>query len=228
MSPMMEHDFYDLRSMEEGRVESRTIDFTRSDDPHWSGVVELSPDGIFTAHAGERTDVFVLHGVVMLGNESFEARDFLSLHEAADLKAATGAVLYVYREPSSERKPVVISTKAVRGWRDGRMGSGRGAEPRGAAEQRWRNARIAGMQVADLVTGGYQLSLVHWEPGTQVVAHDHLNGEEIFVLEGELRSMDEILPAGTWIRLRAGTPHRPYAERPTLILLRNGHLPPQN
>ncbi len=90
----------------------------------------------------------------------------------------------------------------------------------------WRAARIAGMQIADLMTGGYQLALVRWEPGTQAPPHSHEDGEDLFVLSGELQVNGRALPAGSWLRLGRGVRHQSYAEQSALILLRSGHLGP--
>ena len=80
------------------------------------------------------------------------------------------------------------------------------------------------MQVASLIGPDHELMLVVWSRGTHMRFHRHPQGEEIFVLQGELRDQHGCYPAGTWQRLHPGTGHAPYSETDTLILLRNGHL----
>jgi anti-sigma factor ChrR (cupin superfamily) len=88
----------------------------------------------------------------------------------------------------------------------------------------WHAARAALMDVATLSEDGHGVSLVRWRPGASVPPHAHRSGEEILVLEGELRSGEERYPAGTWLRLHPDSTHAPFATTRTLILLRNGHL----
>lgn len=88
----------------------------------------------------------------------------------------------------------------------------------------WYQGGAEGMEVALLFEDTHQLMVVSWLPGTKMGFHTHPRGEEIFVLEGELRDQQGRYPAGTWQRLYPGTSHAPYAEVKTLILLRNGHL----
>jgi quercetin dioxygenase-like cupin family protein len=80
------------------------------------------------------------------------------------------------------------------------------------------------MHIAPLASGRQHVSLVEFHPGAQTHDHTHPSGEEIFVLSGELRDANERYPAGTWLRLHPGARHAPFAEVPTVILLRHGHL----
>lgn len=199
---MIEQAFYDLSAR---RPAARQVTaFSHAGDARWAGIVELAPGDIFETHGHERTDVFVLHGALRSGTgEPVSTGGFLSLRCDSALNADHGAVLFVYREPGDGAADAI----AV------------------AADQRpWRAARVKAMRVADLVEGGYQLSLVEWGPGAHVARHDHPSGEEIFVLEGALESQGHTLAAGSWIRLHPGATHTPCARQAALILLRNGHL----
>lgn len=56
------------------------------------------------------------------------------------------------------------------------------------------------------------------------IAHEHPGGEEIYVLEGELRDDDGSYPAGTWLRRPPGSRHCPVATRDALLWVKSGHL----
>lgn len=62
-------------------------------------------------------------------------------------------------------------------------------------------------------------------PGARVPHHGHPGGEELFVLEGEVRDELGAYPAGTWIRQPHGSEHAPYSEAGALVLVRRGYLP---
>lgn len=82
---------------------------------------------------------------------------------------------------------------------------------------------------------GLQMLLLH-EFGTERVAmyrlaagqpgieHEHPQGEEIYVLEGEVRDADGVYPAGTWLRRPPGSRHCPVASCATVLWIKSGHL----
>jgi hypothetical protein len=185
--------------------EAEVVNFSSADDMHWAGVVVLRPAETFALSHEARYDFYVLSGSVGIdGMEPMHRGGFASRCDAKALQASEeGAAVFVYREQLSEHCHEVTQS---------------------AADRAWHNARAAGMHVAPLSNAGHGLTLVEWEPGARTREHDHPYGEEIFVLSGELCSRNERYPAGTWLRLRPGSRHEPFAEIPTVILLRNGHL----
>jgi len=62
------------------------------------------------------------------------------------------------------------------------------------------------------------------DPGTRVDHHRHEGGEEIFVIEGELRDENGRYPAGTWMRFADGTEHAPWTDTGCLLYVKVGHL----
>jgi quercetin dioxygenase-like cupin family protein len=183
---------------------NRVSSLSTADDPRWAGVVTLAPSHVYVLPALSRHDVYVLRGRVEVGSDVLDEGAFASRCEAGVLRAGSeGARLFVYREPA----PVHCEAITQR-----------------ASEREWHAGQNPGMRIAPLSNSGHRLSLVAWEPGTRTRDHGHRNGEEILVLGGELRSHHHRYPAGTWIRLHPGARHEPFAEIPTVIMLRNGHL----
>ena len=72
--------------------------------------------------------------------------------------------------------------------------------------------------------GDEKVSLVRFEPGTAVADDPHPGGEEVFVLDGELRDEYGVYPAGTWIRQPDGSRHAPHSETGCLLWVKRGHL----
>jgi anti-sigma factor ChrR (cupin superfamily) len=67
--------------------------------------------------------------------------------------------------------------------------------------------------------------LSRFAPGAKVPHHGHPGGEELFVVEGEIRDEHGRYPAGTWIRQPHGSEHAPFSEQGAVVLVRRGHLP---
>jgi quercetin dioxygenase-like cupin family protein len=186
------------------RDTSKIIHLTDAAEPRWVGIVDLGPSETYALDAGYRNDLYVLQGHVDVDAHALDADDFLIQCDSTLVHADKGgARLLVYREASESACEPTVRSARERVWRDG-------INPR--------------MQVAPLAGGGQKVSLVAWRPGARTIDHPHPRGEEIFVLNGELRDGEERYPAGTWLRLHPGVRHAPFAEAPTTILLRHGHL----
>lgn len=69
------------------------------------------------------------------------------------------------------------------------------------------------------------VALVRWAPGTKFAPHQHLGGEEIFVIEGTFQDEHGDYPAGSWIRSPHLSQHNPWSEDGCLIYVKTGHLP---
>ena len=63
-------------------------------------------------------------------------------------------------------------------------------------------------------------SVVRYQPGAAFTGHAHAQGEEIFVLEGELCDEHGRYPAGTWLKNPPGSTHTPYAEQGCVLLVK--------
>lgn len=73
----------------------------------------------------------------------------------------------------------------------------------------WKpSAFAAGVSVKDVVvTGGLEMQIVRFEPGTQLPLHAHELPEFIYVLEGELIIEGQHLPRGWASVASAGSVH---------------------
>ncbi|RFU49680.1 cupin domain-containing protein [Paraburkholderia sp. DHOC27] len=187
---------------------SAVMHLTDPTEAQWVGIVDLAASASYTLEAGHRHDLYVLQGHVEINGQTLEADDFLIRSDASVINAGeNGARLLLYREATNSRGDSLVRRASERVWRAG-------VNPR--------------MHVVPLAGGAQHVSLVAWQPGAHTGDHTHPRGEEIFVLSGELRDAENRYPAGTWLRLHPGARHAPFADTPTTILLRHGHLSDQH
>ncbi|MGI9484102.1 MAG: cupin domain-containing protein [Hyphomicrobiales bacterium] len=66
--------------------------------------------------------------------------------------------------------------------------------------------------------------LVRFRPGGELGHHDHPLGEELLVLQGELRDENGVYPRGTWMRSPPGSAHAPFSKEGALVWVKSGHL----
>lgn len=70
------------------------------------------------------------------------------------------------------------------------------------------------------------VAMVRWPAGEHFQSHEHVGGEEIYVISGELIDEHGRYAAGNWIRNPHMSKHNPYVEQDTLIWVKVGHLSP--
>jgi anti-sigma factor ChrR (cupin superfamily) len=68
-------------------------------------------------------------------------------------------------------------------------------------------------------------SIVRYAPGARFKEHEHGQGEEILVLDGEFRDEHGIYPAGTYLRNPWGTRHSPSSPRGCLLFVKLRQIP---
>lgn len=172
----------------------------------WSGIADIQPYETLSLNSSRRNDIFVLQGEVC-DRALRWYREGTYLYCGSDLFLFTageqGARLLLYSDALLVQRHAYVTPKSHR---------------------TWNRARVEGMSVALLSDIQHTLTLVTWSAGTHVNSHIHPNGEDIFVISGQLNDEYSVLPAGSWVRLYPGSSHAPYAAEATVILLRNGHL----
>lgn len=89
----------------------------------------------------------------------------------------------------------------------------------------WMPGLVPGLQVMPLHSyKTEQVALVKWAPGTNFQRHQHLGGEEIFVLDGVFEDEYGTYPKGTWLRNPPGSTHEPFSREGCSIYVKTGHL----
>ncbi len=72
----------------------------------------------------------------------------------------------------------------------------------------------------DPADGRTSTMLLRFAPGAQYPLHDHPAGEEVFVLEGDIRLGKDVLNAGDYLFTAPGNLHRASSDGGCVVLLR--------
>lgn len=96
----------------------------------------------------------------------------------------------------------------------------------------WVESPISGVKRQLIERNGAELaratSIVRYLAGSHFSEHAHDLGEEIFVLEGVLEDEFGSYPTGTYIKNPAGSFHSPRSSEGCKLLVKLGHLNPQD
>ena len=68
-------------------------------------------------------------------------------------------------------------------------------------------------------------SIVRYVPGARFKEHEHGQGEELLVLDGEFRDEHGVYPAGTYLRNPWGTRHSPFSPQGCLLFVKLRQIP---
>ena len=92
----------------------------------------------------------------------------------------------------------------------------------------WMPGRFPGLSAMPLYKeDGHPefIRLVRFDPGAKVDFDDHTEGEEIFVIRGDLADEHGRYETGTWVRYPVGSNHAPHSENGCVLYVKSGHLP---
>lgn len=71
---------------------------------------------------------------------------------------------------------------------------------------------------------GERVALQRWAPGAALPQHSHPGGEELFILDGELRDQLGRYGTGTWLRQPHSSEHAPFSDTGCILYIKTGHL----
>ncbi|WP_416897552.1 MAG: cupin domain-containing protein [Minwuia sp.] len=175
-----------------------------------TSVVRFDPGAGFPMHdhpLGE--EVLVLDGVFADEFGRYPKGSFTLLPTGSRHAPKTdeGALLFVKlcQYPGEERPTRRVDTKDEAGWREIKPGLER-------------------FYVFDEAGYPEKIWLTRMAPGTKADDHVHEGGEEVFVIEGELRDGGGRYPAGTWMRFADGSRHQPFSDTGCTLYVKTGHL----
>lgn len=175
---------------------------------HTTSLVRFAPGSSFPPHKhplGE--EIIVLEGVFSDENGDYPAGTYLrnppgSMHSPFTRE---GCLLFVKLDQFSERDTAkVVVRPEDRQWLPG-------------------HGNLSVVSLHEFET--QHTALVHWPAHERFIAHQHWDGEEILVLDGEFCDEHGRYPTYSWIRSPHLSQHTPFVERETLIFVKTGHLP---
>ena len=176
-----------------------------------TSIVRYQPDASFPAHdhpQGE--EILVLDGVFsdehgdwppgtyLLNPEGFRHSPF----------SLQGCLLFVKLRqfPGLDREHHVIDT----------------------GDREWQATQREGVSRKPLYSQrGYTdtVCLERWAAGTRAESTGYEHGAEFFVLDGEFEDEEGVYPAGTWLRIPAGTAHLPGSSQGCELYVKQGGFP---
>jgi len=175
-----------------------------------TSLVRYAPGGAFRSHARPRgEEILVLDGVFADDHGEYPAGAYLLNPDGGRHapRSDTGCTLFVrLRQYAGRNRLRLVLDTTAPDWQPG---------PR------------AGLSVKPLYAqAGYpeRMSLVRWAPGAGSRRHVPAGGEEILVLDGELRDDHGIYRRGCWLRIPPLGSHAPYSETGCLLYVRVGGL----
>lgn len=176
-------------------------------------LLRLAPGtGVAQGRAECRIDMFVLDGAIDVAGRDCKAGFFLRLPEGSQfaVRSADGATIMLKkRGGSADGERIVLDTRDRANWAPW---GGRGSEKAQIYDQ-------GALPEASWV--GYML------PDLTIPEHDHAGGEEIFILEGELRDERGVYGPRTWVRFPIGARHTPTSlSEGCLMIVREGDARP--
>jgi len=161
-----------------------------------------------------RIDMLVLAGGVELGGVHHAAGMFVRVPAGTEInmRSTEGAtVLVKKRGGHASGESIVLDTSDRANWA---AWGGRGSEKAQLYD--------AGL-IREASWVGYML------PDLTIPEHDHVGGEEIFILQGELRDERGLYGPGVWIRFPIGLRHTPTSlAEGCRMLVREGDARPLN
>lgn len=159
-----------------------------------------------------RIDMLVLEGSAESRGKPLQAGMFVRVPkgQAIDLHSAEGATLLIKkRGGAAEGDAMALDTKDRANWA---AWGGRGSEK---------------AQLYDAGTLPEASWVGYMLPDLTIPEHDHAGGEEIFLLEGELRDEGGLYGPGVWIRFPIGARHTPTSlSEGCMMLVREGDARP--
>jgi anti-sigma factor ChrR (cupin superfamily) len=176
-----------------------------------TSVVRYEPRSTFPAHDHpDGEEILVLDGVFSDEHGDWPAGTFLLNPEGFRHapRSTPGCVLFVKlrQAPGRDRQHVVVDTGALA----------------------WQPGPVAGVTVKPLYRqAGFsdEISLERWAPHTDLGVVTHGQGAEFFVLEGDFADEAGAYGPGWWLRLPAGSAHRPGSAGGCTLYVKRSGLP---
>jgi quercetin dioxygenase-like cupin family protein len=182
-------------------VDEKLLELT-PDGRRRTALVRLAPGAVLPALGEGCLDVFVLAG---------ELRDERVIHTSGAylhtpvgaLHTKTGCTLFVKQRPARRRARHVLDTRMV-------------------VFERSHTVGLWSAPLHDDLDG--KVVLLRFDPGTAIATHRHDDGEEFFVLDGEVRDEFGSYATHCWVRQPPGSYHRIESRGGCLFLTFAHHL----
>lgn len=192
-------------------VQRRLLERDGGEVARATSVVRYLPGAQFAPHTHELgEEIWVLEGTLTDAHGDYGPGTYLknppgSSHAPASASGCTLLVKLRHLDPDDTERVVVDTLHTP-----------------------WRQGLVPGLTVMPLSQWGTShTAMVRWAPGTYFNPHRHYGGEEIFVVDGVFSDEYGHYPRGSWLRSPHLSQHQPYSREGCTIVVKTGHLPPQ-
>jgi len=190
-------------------VERRMLERDGDEVARATTIVRYAPNSYFDGHVHDLGEEYV----VLNGTFSDEHGDF-------------GAGFYVRNPPGSRHRPhskdgCTILVKLRQMDRDDRTQVNVDTNVGKYEETGVPGLTMLSVHEDERETVGF----FRFAPGTRVPLHEHIGGEEFYVIEGSLSDAKGTYKKGTWVRQPHGSSHELTSEEGGLLYSKSGHLP---
>ncbi len=193
-------------------VERRLLDRIGGEVARATSLVRYAPASTFPAHD---------HAL----GEEFLVLDGVFSDEHGDYPTGT----YVRNPPRSRHTPhtgpgciILVKLRQMRDEETSRVVVD-------TAHASWQHGSVSGLSSIPLhaAADGETVALEKLAPGARLPAYEATNGEEIYLIEGDLADEHGSYGAGTWMRNPAGFRHELMSTAGAVYWVKRGHLPPK-
>ena len=192
-------------------VERMMLDRIGEESGHATTIVRFAPNSEFSPHAHPGGEEFlVLEGVFSDEHRDYPTGSYVrnpigTAHTPRIGKEGATIFVKLCQFEDDDQKQFSINTN----------------------DAEWFPGLVPGLLVMPLHEYATEhAALVKWAPNTLFKPHQHMGGEEIFVLKGTFYDEHGEYPEGTWIRSPHLSKHHPFTkEDGAVIFVKTGHLP---
>jgi len=192
-------------------VQSKTLERFKMGRHHFGTfVLKLSANASLPSLAnGGCEDTIVLAGEVSDSGHSHSDGAFIHTPPGGKRTwfSQNGCTLLVKTRPTGEhdRYRVVVDTR----------------------HEAWQRGHTLGLSMMTLrELSCSRVVLLRFDAGVHLTAHEHVDGEEFYVLEGSLQDDEGRYDVGTWVRQPPGSSHQVSTTDGCLLWITSGHLTP--
>jgi anti-sigma factor ChrR (cupin superfamily) len=189
-------------------IDRRMLERDGAEQGRATSIVRYAPGSSFEPHAHPQgEEIFVIEGEFQDEHGVYPEGTYIknppgSSHAPASPKGCT-LFVKLHHLPPEDSQRIVIR----------------------ASDQQWFAGVAKGLQVMPLSeSSSTHTAFVRWAPGTMFNRHQHMGGEEIWVMEGTFEDEHGQYPQSTWIRSPHMSAHQPFSREGCLILVKVGHL----
>jgi len=192
-------------------VERRPLDRIGAEVARATSLVKYDANSAFPPHVHSGGEEYlVVEGIFSDEDGDHIAgsyvRNPVGSKHAPHTKEGCTILVKLHQMPKAQQTTIVVDTNDIAFW------------------QKTNNAGIEHCPLFSDTKSGETVEMITFQVGASLDTENVRNGEEIFVLEGQLEDQQGVYPQGTWIRNPDGLEHQLMSATGAKIWRKTGHL----